>query len=89
MGLVNRVVEPDSLIDEVRAYVTDVVDNVSPTSIAVMKQQVWQGVQTDMATSNQFADEAMAASLKAADFKEGVASFLEKRPPQFAPYGGR
>jgi len=27
----------------------------------------------------------MASSLAASDFKEGVASFLEKRPPNFAP----
>ncbi len=88
MGLVNQVTEPDQLIATVRAYVTDIVENVSPTSIAVMKRQVWTGVQTDLATSNELAEQVMAASLKAADFKEGVASFLEKRKPQFAPISG-
>jgi enoyl-CoA hydratase/carnithine racemase len=85
MGLVNQVTEPDALLDTVFEYVNDIVENVSPTSIAVMKRQVWEGVQTDLATSNELADKAMAASLKAPDFKEGVASFLEKRKPQFAP----
>lgn len=85
MGLVNRVTEPEALMDSVFEYVNDVVDNVSPTSIAVMKRQVWEGAQSSMADSNAFADTAMAASLKAPDFKEGVASFLEKRKPQFAP----
>ena len=27
----------------------------------------------------------MAQSLRESDFKEGVASFVEKRPPQFLP----
>ncbi|MPY93368.1 MAG: enoyl-CoA hydratase [Acidimicrobiia bacterium] len=85
MGLVNQVCAPEALLDTVLQYVTDVVDNVSPTSIAVMKRQVWQGVQSSMAESNELADQVMAASLKAPDFKEGVASFLEKRKPQFAP----
>ena len=31
--------------------------------------------------------ELMKASLKRNDFKEGVASFLQKRPPNFAPLG--
>ena len=28
-------------------------------------------------------------SLRKPDFKEGVASYLEKRPPDFAPFTGR
>jgi enoyl-CoA hydratase/carnithine racemase len=88
MGLVNYVCEPDQLITRAREYALDLARNVSPASMAVMKQQVWQGMQQVLADSNEMADVAMRHSLKQADFKEGVASFVEKRPPNFAPYSG-
>lgn len=86
LGLVNYVCEPSELIGRARAYALDLAQNVSPASMAVMKQQVWQGVQQSLSESNKMADTAMRHSLKQADFKEGVSSFLEKRPPNFAPY---
>ena len=72
MGLVNRVYPADQLMNEARAYASDLAQNVSPTSMAIIKQQVWRGVQTDMATSNELSDAEMRASLKRGDFKEGV-----------------
>ncbi|MEZ5410925.1 MAG: enoyl-CoA hydratase [Acidimicrobiales bacterium] len=86
LGMVNKVVPADELMDYTMAYATDMATNVSPTSMAVMKHQVYSqlamGLDDAMAASNK----VMAESLKRADFKEGVASFLEKRPPNFAPY---
>ena len=48
-----------------------------------MKRQLWDALFVDLATSMQEADEEMRESLKSADFKEGVAHFLEKRPAKF------
>jgi enoyl-CoA hydratase/carnithine racemase len=85
MGVVNRVVAPDQLMDEVLAYAADLAANASPTSMAVMKQQIYthpsMPIDDALAASNRLMNE----SLRRTDFKEGVASFVEKRAPSFQP----
>jgi len=88
LGVVNQVFPAESLLDETLAYAHDLAVNVSPTSMAVMKRQVYthpsMSVDDALAESNRL----MAESLRRPDFKEGVASFVEKRPPDFAPLDG-
>jgi enoyl-CoA hydratase/carnithine racemase len=86
MGIVNAVVEPSELMPHTLAYARDMAVNCSPSSLAAIKREVWGqlvGLTVEEATA--LADKDMASSLAASDFKEGVASFLEKRPPRFAP----
>jgi enoyl-CoA hydratase/carnithine racemase len=86
MGIVNAVVEPADLMDHTLAYARDMALNCSPSSLAAIKREVWGqlvGLTVEEATA--MSDKDMGHSLAASDFKEGVASFLEKRPPQFAP----
>src|SRR5579884_2849913 len=85
LGLVNRVVEADSLLATVLDYARDVAANCSPASVAAMKSQVYRHLQTDLATAMDESNRLMAESLRAADFREGVASFVERRPPKFEP----
>lgn len=85
MGLVNKVFSPETLVDEAVAYAADMASNAAPMSMAIMKQQVYNHpilpLDEAMAASNKL----MAESLRRTDFKEGVSSFLEKRPPNFTP----
>jgi len=85
MGMVNGVVPGDHLLAHAVAYASDLAANVSPTSMKVMKQQVYADTTQAITESEQRALVLMKESLTRVDFKEGVASFMEKRPPQFAP----
>ena len=88
MGLVNRVFERDELLDEAKAYAHDVAVNCCPASLAVIKQQIIADYNRTLPDAVAAADQLMVASLKRPDFKEGVSSFLERRPPVFSPFTG-
>jgi enoyl-CoA hydratase/carnithine racemase len=86
MGIVNAVVEPAELMSHTLAYARDMAVNCSPSSMAAIKREVWgQLVGLTVEDATAMSDTDMGHSLAGADFKEGVASFLEKRPPNFAP----
>jgi enoyl-CoA hydratase/carnithine racemase len=85
-GLVNKVVPGDQLMATTMAYANDLAANVSPTSMAVMKQQIYGHLSMTLDEAMDDSNRVMRESLKRPDFKEGVTSFLEKRPPNFAPY---
>lgn len=88
MGLVDRVVEPGALLDEALAYAADLAASCSPQSMATMKAQVYADLERGHAEAVREADRLMLASFAGEDLREGVASFLERRPPRFAPLGG-
>jgi enoyl-CoA hydratase/carnithine racemase len=85
MGMVNRVVPKEHLLDEAKAYAHDLAVNCSPTSMAVMKQQVARAWSMEFGPAMEEAHRLMTASLQKPDFVEGVTSFLQKRPPSFGP----
>jgi enoyl-CoA hydratase/carnithine racemase len=83
MGLVNRVVPHDELLTAVYDAAIELATQSSPRSIAVMKRMLWAHQFTDLATATAEADTEMVASFPTEDFREGVASFVEKRSPRF------
>ena len=85
MGLVNEVVAPEHLLERTLEYAADLAINSSPTSMSIMKQQVYRDQTRDVSAATDDAIELMKASLRRPDFKEGVSSFLQRRPPDFAP----
>ena len=85
MGMVNRVVPDDQLMEFTMRYAADLALNVSPSSMAVMKRQVYADYGVDVAASTAEALRLMNQSFTRPDFKEGVQSFLQKRQPEFPP----
>ena len=83
MGLVNAVVAPDELLPYTLKYAANLARTVSPTSMAVIKRQVYNDWDKDLFTAHADSVQLMKESLRRPDFREGVASYLEKRPPQF------
>ena len=83
MGLVNRIIPQDELLNETKAYIQNLADNCSPTSLMMMKQQVYRHMNAPLGEAMMESNKWMAESLNRQDFKEGVASYLEKRSPAF------
>jgi enoyl-CoA hydratase/carnithine racemase len=83
MGLVNRVIEHERLLPEVREYAHELATKCSPRSMKLMKRQLYGDLFTDLGASIRLADQEMVRSFGTEDFKEGVASFLQRRPPRF------
>jgi enoyl-CoA hydratase/carnithine racemase len=83
LGVVNRVFPADRLIDETSAYVRALAERCSPTSLLVMKQQVYRSLMQPLGESMRETERLMDESVKRADFEEGIASYMEKRSPEF------
>ena len=84
LGFLHRVTEPPELLPAARAYAHDLADNVSPVAMATIKAQLWGDWGRSQEESRQFALARVAElSDNHPDFKEGVRSFMEKRPPAF------
>lgn len=85
MGLVSAVVPLDELASHVTAYATALATGVSSASIAVTKRQLYRDllVAGGPAASIADAETTMSTMMQAPDYREGVASLREKRPPRY------
>ncbi len=84
MGLVNRVVKADRLLEETIDYARDLAANCSPLSMAQVKEQLLGDWLRSPADSLLVSERLTRDERRRAELAEGVSSLLDKRPPQFA-----
>ncbi|MCH8141096.1 MAG: enoyl-CoA hydratase/isomerase family protein [Proteobacteria bacterium] len=87
LGLAERLVEQGESLQTAIDYIKQLASVVSPTSIKVIKAQVYRHLNMELGEAMAETNTWMAESLKREDFKEGVSSFMEKRLPKFKRLG--
>jgi enoyl-CoA hydratase/carnithine racemase len=84
LGWANRVCQTGRAAADAIDYLKDLAGRAAPSSLMMMKRQVWRHLNRDLAEAMRESTLWTEESLARPDFKEGVASFVEKRPPSFA-----
>jgi enoyl-CoA hydratase/carnithine racemase len=85
LGLVKEVVAADDLMARAMAYAEDIAVHCAPSSMAVIKRQVYDDAFRNRHDSSTEAEKLMHESMLRSDFIEGITAFFEKRPPSFPP----
>lgn len=86
IGLVHRAVPREEVLAVAQAYARDLACNCSPLSMALAKQQVYADWDRSMQDSRSAAWGLVVEHRDHTDRLEGVRSFVERRPPAFAPF---
>ena len=82
VGLVNRVVSSDKLMDECRQW-AGIFSEKSPVAMKYALRAMNQGIEVDLATGLKMEGLCLGACFASKDSKEGLQAFLEKRKPKY------
>ena len=88
LGLAERLVEDGESRKAAEDYIRGLAANSAPVSMQVIKAQVYRHLNMPLGEAVLETNDLMAVSLEKDDFREGVRSFIEKRPPNFSRVQG-
>ena len=84
-GLVRSVHNGEELLAAAYAIAREIADNAAPVSVALARQMMWRMLAAPTPYYAHIADSrGIHARGQSADVREGIASFMDKRPPAFA-----
>ena len=83
MGLLNKLVEPAELEDQVRQYAARMAAN-APLTMAAAKAAIREGLKDGADRDLKTIAEMVSRCFDSEDYREGVRAFMEKRQPRFA-----
>ena len=83
IGLAEKLVDDGDSLATAIDYVRNLAASSAPKSLQIMKAQVYRHMNMQLGEAMRETNDWMAASLQRDDFREGVRSFIEKRPPNF------
>jgi len=83
-GLVSRVLPPEELLPAAQSFAREIAENTSAVSVALSRQMLWKMLAAaHPREAHQIESEGVYYMGRSADAREGVQSFLEKRPARF------
>lgn len=83
-GLTRSTHAPDDLLPAARALALEIAENTAPVSVALTRQMLWRMAGAPSPWDAHRLDSKMVYMRgRSGDAKEGVVSFLEKRPPAY------
>jgi enoyl-CoA hydratase len=82
IGLVNKIVEPEKLMEEARAMANMIAAN-APVAVKLCKVAINRGIQCDIDTALMYEAEAFGECFSTEDQTEGMTAFVEKRDKNF------
>ncbi len=82
IGLVNRVVPPDRLLEEATDLARRLAQS-APMALALAKRGLNRALNSTLEEALEYEAQLQSIAGRSADHREGVAAFAEKRPPEF------